>query len=69
MCIYEQNLVSLAKVGNSFGRQPFKPVIPALSHNHQGQGDRGKLEINGKTKRKNSDLVHSRRLIIADDRK
>lgn len=52
MCIYEQNFVSLAKVGNSFGKQPFKPVIPALSHNHQGQGDRGKLEINGKTKKK-----------------
>lgn len=45
-----------------------------LSHDHQGWEDRlwnteEKVGIHGKKIRKNSDLVYSRCLIIANDRK
>lgn len=47
-----------SKGGNGSGRQPIKSVITELCHDYQGQGDRegnterGKLEISGKTKKK-----------------
>lgn len=67
-------MVSLTKVGNSFGRQSVKSVITAISwspgtRRQTREQQKAKVGDQWKKKEKNSNLVYSRCSIIADDKK